>query len=137
MRQQMKKVYFTPYEATRTLPLVKRIVADILEKGRAWKKLAGERDGYRTPETELDIADLKDAMSELLEELQQIGCSYRDHSFEVGLVDFPCKLEGEEVLLCWKSDEERLEWYHSLHGGFAARKKIPEALLVAPGDDAE
>lgn len=130
---KQEKVYFTPYEATRTLPLVKRIVADILEKGRAWKKLAMAKEGaYHTPEAEFEMTELKEAMTGLLEELQQIGCSYRDHSFEIGLVDFPSRIDGREVLLCWKSDEERLEWFHSLHGGFAARQRIPLELLAEP-----
>jgi hypothetical protein len=121
---------FTPYEATRSLPLVKRIVADILGKGQKWKSLTPTREGYLTPETELELADLKDAISDHLEELAQIGCSFRDNSFEIGLVDFPSTIEGRKVLLCWKSDEETLEWYHGLHDGFAGRKKIPLELLT-------
>ena len=34
--------YFTPLEANRTLPLVKRIVADIQASGRRLRQLAGE-----------------------------------------------------------------------------------------------
>jgi hypothetical protein len=129
---KIKKLYFTPCQATRTLPLVKRVVADILRKGQQWKKLASQSEDYHSHEAELDIAELKAAIAEHIDELQQIGCSFRDLSFEIGLVDFPAKIEGQEVLLCWKSDEQKLEWYHGLHAGFAGRRRIPKALLVEP-----
>ncbi|THF77103.1 DUF2203 domain-containing protein [Cohnella fermenti] len=43
-----------------------------------------------------------------------------------GLVDFPAVLEGEEVLLCWKEGEERVDHYHSMEDGFRGRKRLPE-----------
>ena len=63
-------------------------------------------------------------------ELEELGCYFKDWDFKVGLVDFPAKIEGEEVFLCWKSDEETLGWYHPIEGGFQERKPIPEHLLV-------
>jgi hypothetical protein len=42
----------------------------------------------------------------------------------MGLVDFPAMIDGEEVLLCWRSDEPEVLYYHGLEDGFAGRKKI-------------
>ncbi|MBK6680711.1 MAG: DUF2203 family protein [Ignavibacteriales bacterium] len=32
---------------------------------------------------------------------------------------------GEEVLLCWKSDEDEIKFYHGYNDGFKGRKEIP------------
>ncbi len=45
---------------------------------------------------------------------------------DLGLVDFPAVINGEEVLLCWKRGEETITHYHGLHDGFAGRKPIRE-----------
>ncbi len=47
----------------------------------------------------------------------------------MGLVDFPAVIGGEEVFLCWKSDEDKLLYYHEADSGFAGRKLIPENYL--------
>ena len=122
----MVKHSFTPAEANRTLPLVKRVVGDILEAGRELRALAKapSEEGQRA-----EIATREARIRELAEELERIGCSYKDWGFEMGLVDFPSEIGGTEVLLCWRSDEERLEWYHTPEAGFAGRTPIPRELL--------
>ncbi|MBI4051663.1 MAG: DUF2203 family protein [Elusimicrobia bacterium] len=46
------------------------------------------------------------------------------------LVDFPFKLNGEEVYLCWKFGEKEIQHYHGTEEGFAARKSLPRNLLL-------
>jgi hypothetical protein len=41
------------------------------------------------------------------------------------LVDFPARLNGETVLLCWLEGEHELAWYHKPEHGFAGRRVIP------------
>jgi hypothetical protein len=41
-----------------------------------------------------------------------------------GLVDFPSIRDGEEVYLCWKLDEHRVEWWHEPDAGFAGRQPL-------------
>jgi hypothetical protein len=48
------------------------------------------------------------------------------------LVDFPARLNGETVLLCWLEGERELGWYHKPEHGFAGRRVIP-ALGPPPG----
>lgn len=121
---------FTPYEASRTLPLVRRIVADVLERGRALREL--QRLDELTPEQEDRAQELVDELEELFRELAQIGCSFRSPDFSFGLVDFPGLIDGRPVHLCWKDDEPELRWYHAPDAGFAGRKPIPAHLLAAP-----
>ena len=47
---------------------------------------------------------------------------------DIGLLDFPCKVEGEIVLLCWKLGEEKIAHWHSPEEGFAGRKPIDERI---------
>jgi hypothetical protein len=109
---------------------VRRIVSDILTAGRRMRE-AGQDVG-RAENLAL-VRELRFELRGLLEELERIGCSYKDWSFDLGLVDFPAEIEGEEVLLCWRSDEERVAWYHTPDGGFAGRRPIPPALLGESG----
>lgn len=45
------------------------------------------------------------------------------------LVDFPGRIDGQEVLLCWKPGEPAVRWFHGLYEGMMGRKPIPEHLL--------
>ena len=40
-------------------------------------------------------------------------------------------IEGRRVLLCWRSDEPDVAWYHGIEAGYAGRQPIPRALLEA------
>lgn len=118
--------YFTAHEANKMLPLVKTIVSDILKTGQAIRAISVNLE---KPEEDPEVNRLMDQLDELLEELESLGCSYRDWNFSEGLVDFPAMVHGREVLLCWKSDESQVAHYHDLETGFAGRKLIPQELL--------
>ena len=46
-------------------------------------------------------------------------------ALEYGLVDFPSLREnGEEVFLCWKMDEDDIEYWHPIPAGFKGREHI-------------
>ena len=116
----MPKKYFTPQEANKRLPLIKKIVTDILEKGKRAKMLL-QTTGNDTQE----ISSLEAQMEILMIELEELGCYFKDWNYEIGLVDFPAVIDGQEVMLCWRSDEPRVEWYHGILDGYAGRQKIP------------
>lgn len=126
---------FTPYEATRTLPLVRRVVADILERGRELRVLHQRQD--LEPEEERRARELAAELDSLFEELEQVGCSFRSPDFTFGLVDYPAVIDGKPVHLCWRDDEPDLRWYHEPNAGFAGRRPIPEHLLAAPAPAAK
>lgn len=119
---------FSPQEATRSLPLVRAIVDEILTKQRELSDLVVVRTSP-TPEEKETVARLSDDIRSCVDELEQLGCFYKGLGFEEGLVDFPSTIDGEFVLLCWKSGEEQVEWFHGYDEGFAGRKRIPKRLL--------
>jgi hypothetical protein len=125
MMETMREL-FTPAEANRTLPLVRRIVADILERGAQLRELAPRQE---KPGAAGEMRDVEGRLREHLAELQRIGCYYKDWSFDKGLVDFPARIEGREVLLCWRTDEDHVTWFHPVEEGFAGRQPIPPELL--------
>ena len=120
---------FTPQEANRTLPLVKNIVNDILKTGRQIRRLAKTLGAAFDKDKEAQ--GLLSELRENLAELENIGCSYKDFNFSVGLVDFPAVIDNDEVLLCWRSDESEIRYYHSVTAGYAGRLPIPEFYLSA------
>jgi hypothetical protein len=63
-------------------------------------------------------------LAEIVDRIQETGCLVKD--LDVGLVDFPSLLEGEEVYLCWKLGEERVAFWHGIDEGFAGRKPLEE-----------
>ena len=122
---QQTKV-FTHAQATKTLPLVQRIVSDILKTGQAIRELSVEME---KPEEDPEINRLMDQLDELFDEIELLGCYYKDWNFTVGLVDFPAKVHGRDVMFCWRSDEDRIRYYHDSESGYAGRRLIPKEYL--------
>jgi len=122
--QDTNTKYFTVEEANRTLPLVKRIVKDILDYSFELKTISDSIAGDL--EDNKEAQNLISSIKSFIKELEEIGCFYKDWSFSVGLVDFPAIIDNQEVLLCWKSDEEGVFYYHGINEGFRGRKQIPE-----------
>lgn len=121
------KKYFTPAEAKRTLPLVRKIVNDILLQSEKLKEL-----NYLSGEAISDGAKIKfhaEKIDEYFNELEDLGCFYKDWNFTIGLVDFPSIINDEEAFLCWRSDESEILYYHSINEGYAGRKLIPKNLF--------
>ena len=62
------------------------------------------------------------AIQSALERIHSTGCLVKD--LDVGLLDFPARMDDEEVFLCWKLGEDRIRFYHRQDEGFAGRKPI-------------
>jgi hypothetical protein len=120
--------YFTPSEAKKTLPLVRKIVADILDTSREMRLIADEIGG--DVENNSRIQKLADDIEKFMQELEEIGCYFKDWNFSIGLIDFPSIIDGKEVFLCWRSDEDDIMYYHEMETGFAGRKLIPPEELT-------
>jgi hypothetical protein len=79
----------------------------------------------RKAEREKAIQRIKDALAEI----DATGVQVKD--LDIGLLDFPCKVEGEIVLLCWKLGEPKITHWHGTSEGFAGRKPIDERISNA------
>jgi hypothetical protein len=127
--------HFTLEEANRTLPLVRRIVADIesayrtILDRRDRLELARHEPGISTVGERATLADLRAELEsetrrlvEFVEELERLGCLMKGPT--QGLVDFPALLDGRTIYLCWKKGEERISHWHEVDGGFANRREV-------------
>ncbi len=122
--------YFTPSEAKKTLPLVKKIVKDILDTTREMRLIAEDVDGkIESSNTWNQIQKMVSEVNGFIQELEEVGCLYKDWNFTIGLVDFPSIIDAREVYLCWRSDEDDIKFYHGIEEGYSARKSIPEQYL--------
>jgi hypothetical protein len=132
---------FTLDEAQRLLPvlesLLRRAIAgkeQISTIAAEFKQLAGHV--FAVGGCELDIVALSRRKAEhdkatrtlkdTLDEIDSIGVQVKD--LDIGLLDFPCLVEGETILLCWKLGEARIEHWHGLEEGYAGRKPITDKI---------
>jgi hypothetical protein len=79
----------------------------------------------RKAEREKTIQRVKDTLAEI----DATGVQVKD--LDIGLLDFPCKVEGRTVLLCWKLGEKGITHWHSASEGFAGRKPVDERIAKA------
>lgn len=115
--------YFTPLEARKTLPLVKKIVKDILNNAIEMRLIADDLAGNLDEDPR--IKKLAADIDGFMRELEDIGCYFKDPNFNIGLVDFPSIIDGEDVFLCWQRDEDDIRFYHDINSGYSSRKLIP------------
>ena len=79
----------------------------------------------RKAEREKTIQRVKDTLAEI----DATGVQVKD--LDIGLLDFPCQVEGRTVLLCWKLGEQGITHWHDTSEGFAGRKPIDERIAKA------
>lgn len=79
----------------------------------------------RKAEREKAIQRVKDSLAEI----DAIGVQVKD--LDIGLLDFPCEVEGRTVLLCWKLGEKSITHWHGVSEGFGGRKPIDDRIVRA------
>ena len=124
---------FSVDEANRTLPLVRRIVQDIVRSYARWEdakrefeivggnRRAGEWDP-RAEGLERELQSLAQEIAGFVGELEELGVEFK--GYDLGLVDFPAEIDGRPVYLCWRLGEPSVLYWHPLEGGYAARQPL-------------
>lgn len=77
---------------------------------------------FKKAEREKAIQRVKDAMAEI----DAMGVQVKD--LDIGLLDFPCEVDGQIILLCWKLGEKAITHWHGVSEGFAGRKPVDERI---------
>lgn len=124
---------FTVEDANRTLPLVRRIVADAVrdywrwqEKVRQYEEVAANRTvdqpNDEADRLERETQQLARDIDGYIAEIQQLGVQMK--GIDTGLVDFPSEVDGRPVLLCWQLGEESVQYWHEEDAGFAGRQPV-------------
>jgi hypothetical protein len=128
---------FSIYEANNMLPLVRRIVDDLVRDHEKWQ----DKVNAFEIATVGSSVDRPDAVAELLQkdalrlaadiegyvkELTQLGVECK--GLDAGLVDFPAELNGRAIYYCWKLGEPSVQYWHGVNAGFAGRHPLRPAL---------
>ncbi|HEV2305777.1 MAG TPA: DUF2203 domain-containing protein [Candidatus Acidoferrales bacterium] len=70
----------------------------------------------------LEQNQLESSIAKAVEKIHSTGCVVKD--LDVGLLDFPARLNDEDVYFCWRVGEDRIRFYHRQDEGFAGRRPI-------------
>jgi len=129
--------YFTAEEANDALEDVRPLTEELVEHRRVLVQLQ-ERQMSLTARIagnggNVEPRELQEVQERLDEEVAGIArCVAKIHEagalvkdLDEGLVDFPARREGEDVLLCWRLGEEEISFWHGLDEGFSGRKPLP------------
>ena len=81
--------------------------------------------GKRKAQRDKAVHAVKDALGEI----DSAGVQVKD--LDMGLLDFPCVVEGRVILLCWRLGEPGIGFWHDTEEGFAGRKPIDEKIINA------
>mgnify|MGYP005841476985 CR=1 FL=1 len=136
---------FTAAEATALVPFLQQAMTRLKElyaqarqahrEAQLCKAVGEGPDGRLIMEVDHEQASQRfeaavAGMQEIIESVHARGCQIKD--IQMGLVDFPARIGGRDVLLCWKLGEESVRYYHGLEDGYAGRRPIPPAYLPPP-----
>jgi len=127
---------FTIDQANAMLPLVRAITTDlailakdVVERRHRLALLTSGRDlkpgdPYSDELAQMEAELERDAtrLQEYVEELRELGVEPK--GAVEGLVDFPCKMDGKTVYLCWKLGEPEVLYWHDLDTGFSGRQPL-------------
>src|SRR5262249_38905524 len=113
-------------------PLVEQLVAHRREQQRLQaerQELASHIAGNGGGIDSGSVAGLEE--TERNERVEVVRCVNAIHErgaivkdVATGLVAFPARARGAEILLCWQLGEEEVAHWHGLEEGFAGRKRL-------------
>jgi hypothetical protein len=140
----MKQRTFTLDEAQVLLPVLESLLRRSIEGKQLVEKIEAEFQevsqriflaggirvdiahlAVRKAEKEKALQRVKDALAEI----DSTGVQVKD--LDVGLLDFPCLVNDQLILLCWKLGEKQITHWHGVEEGFQGRKPIDENITRA------
>ena len=126
VRKSRPKRRFTLAQANATLPLVRRIVGDIVRTHGLVQRLQAEMERGSTAReqaaTQSRLDESVTRLEDYIDELADVGCELKD--VQVGLIDFVGKHQSRDVYLCWKLGEEKVGYWHEINAGYAGRQPV-------------
>ncbi len=132
---------FTLDEAQSLLPVLESLLRTAIAGKKVMEEFEAEQQElnhriFLNGGTHVDVVPLARRKAErvkaeqhakdALAEIDSIGVQVKD--LDIGLLDFPCEVEGEIILLCWKLGETSITHWHGTQEGFAGRKPIDERI---------
>ncbi len=136
-RKRAPKRYYTVEEANSMLPLLRSILRDVTALAGSLRERHERLAKVEVPvgagayreEIENIAAEFErdqERLGEYIEEIKKLQVELKDPF--IGLIDFPCQMDGREVYLCWKMSEPEVAHWHELDKGFAGRQPLPKGM---------
>ena len=135
---------FTLEEAQLLLPVLESLLRAAIAGKKVMEEVEGEQQAlahriFLNGGTFVDVVPLARRKAEkikaeqrakdALAEIDSIGVQVKD--IDIGLLDFPCEVEGQIILLCWKLGEKSIAHWHGTQEGFAGRNPIDQRIARA------
>ncbi|HTU42265.1 MAG TPA: DUF2203 domain-containing protein [Candidatus Aquilonibacter sp.] len=132
---------FTLDEAHSLLPVLESLLRNAISSKKLMEEVDGEMQAlsqriFLNGGTRVDViatarrkaqrGKAEQCAKDALSEIDSIGVQVKD--LDIGLLDFPCQVDGRVVLLCWKMGEPSITHWHGTEEGFAGRKLIDERI---------
>jgi len=129
--------YFTPAEANDALEDVRPLTVELVEHRSRLLELqerqasliariagnGGDMEPRELHEVQERLDEEVTGIARCVSRIHELGALVKD--LDDGLIDFPARREGEEVLLCWRMGEDEVAHWHGLEEGFSGRKPFP------------
>jgi hypothetical protein len=130
---------FTLEEAQSLLPLLESLLKRAIESKRAAEEIETKiaelgRKIYLSGGMRVSVAEAGKQRAEVqahlervresIAEIDAIGVQVKD--LETGLLDFPCRVDDQVVLLCWRVGEAAIEHWHTIEDGFKGRRPLDD-----------
>jgi hypothetical protein len=132
---------FTLEEAQTLLPVLESLLRTAIAGKKLMEEVEAEQQElnhhiFLNGGTHVDVvprarrkaerAKAEQRAKDALAEIDAIGVQVKD--LNIGLLDFPCQVDGQVILLCWKLGEQSISHWHGTDEGFAGRKPIDERI---------
>ena len=127
---------YTVDRANRTLPLVRRIVEDVVREHERWQDAIARLDLLMSNSDTVDlcVVSLEKEVQAIARdidafqgELEALEIQLKDR--RLGLVDFPTEIDGRRALLCWRLGEPSVQFWHDEDAGYAGRQPLSPTLV--------
>ena len=130
---------FTIDEAQSLLPVLESLLTRAIDGNRSAEDIESDLSSlaqriYLSGGMRVNTADVAKQRAEMESHLKQvresvaeidaIGVQVKD--LEAGLLDFPCRIDDQIVLLCWRMGEPSIEHWHTVESGFQGRQLVDE-----------
>lgn len=120
LRVQLEPLLIEAMESRRKMVDAEETLSTLAERIR---RSGGMQVSYENAAgTRMEHTRQGNAVQEALDRIHATGCVVKD--LDIGLLDFPARINNEEVYLCWKLGEDRIRFYHRQDEGFAGRKPL-------------
>lgn len=125
--------YFSVAEAEALIPELEKVFEAVAElvaqaemKARALKKRsdAGGADPATDAIERSQLQFLTKGIDDWMRKIVELGALPK--GVDPALVDFPHRLDGREVYLCWRLGDKAITHYHGVEEGFSGRKPLPK-----------